>query len=282
MTLPANLRALARKLGQDDIFNGAAALGFYLTLAIFPAVILTMALLPYLPIADVDVAIMDLLGQALPPGAADMFTGVVNEVTRQPRGGLLSFGILASVWATSTGMYAIMQQLNTIYGVQEGRGFLRGRGVAICLSLLFVVLVIFAFSLVVLGGLLQEWIGAHLGTTGWLLTLFALLRWVIIVSGLVLGFALIYYLAPNLKHPFSLLATGNLVAALLLVLSSLAFAQYVQVFWNYSATYGSIGAVIVLMLWLYMAGLSILVGGEVNALGQTRGRPSTGANGEPD
>ena len=93
-----------RKLKDDNVFNGAAALGFYLTLAIFPAMILTMAIIPYLPIERVDQAIMDLLRQALPASAADVFTGVVEDVTRQRRGGLLSFGILATLWAASTGI----------------------------------------------------------------------------------------------------------------------------------------------------------------------------------
>lgn len=264
-------RALLQKIREDDIGNGAAVLGFFLTLAIFPAMILTMALLPYLPISNVGQAIMDLLTQALPPQAADMFGDVVRDVTQQPRGGLLSFGLVATLWATSTGMYAIMQQLNKIYGVGEGRGFLRGRWVAIWLSLLFVGLVILAFSLIVLGGVLQDTIGAHFGAPDWLRNLFALMRWVIIASALVLGFALIYYLAPNVKQRFTVTTSGSLVGSMLLVISSLAFARYVENFGNYSATYGSIGAVIVLMLWLYMAGLSILLGAELNTLNHRRG-----------
>ncbi|GGX30762.1 hypothetical protein GCM10007242_41840 [Pigmentiphaga litoralis] len=263
--LLSSVLGFCKKINQHDLFNGAAVLGFYLTLAIFPAIILIMALLPYLPVHDVDRAIMDLLGQALPPESAAMFQDVVKDVTEQPRGGLLSFGIGASLWATSTGMYAIMQQLNTIYGVPEGRGVFGGRWVAICLSMLFVVLVILAFSLVVLGGLLQDWLGERLGMSGLWMVVFGTLRWVIILSGLVLGFALIYYLAPNRKQQFVLITSGNLAAAGLLVVSSLLFARYVQTFWDYSATYGSIGAVIVLMLWLYMAGFSMLIGAELNA-----------------
>jgi len=260
------LSTLIHKIREDDIFNGAAVLGFYLTLAMFPAVILTMALIPYLPIEHVDQAIMDLLSQALPANAADMFKGVVEEVTQKPRRGLLSFGLVASVWATSTGMYAVMQQLNTIYGVKEARGFVRGRLVAIGLSLLFVVLAILSFSLVVLGGVMQDWLGAHLGTGNALLTFFVWFRWVVIVSALVLGFALIYFLAPNLKQPFALVTPGSVAGALLLVLASLGFARYVQSFGDYSAMYGSVGAMIVLMLWLYMTGLAILIGAELNAL----------------
>lgn len=101
---------------DDDIINDAAVLGFYLMLAIFPAMIFVLAVIPYLPIANVDQAIMDLLRQALPASAAEMFTGVVQEITQEQRGGLLSFGLLAALWATSTGMYAIMQQLNITYG----------------------------------------------------------------------------------------------------------------------------------------------------------------------
>ena len=145
-------KELFREIGQDDIFNGAAALGFYLMLAIFPAMIFVMAVIPYLPVANVDKAVMDLLHQALPPNAADMFTGVVQQVTSKPRGGLLSFGLAAALWATSAGMYAIMQQLNITYDVEEARGFVKARLTSIGLSILFVLLVLGGFSLIVLGG----------------------------------------------------------------------------------------------------------------------------------
>ena len=255
-----------RKLKEDNVFIGAAALGFYLTLAIFPAMILTMAVIPYLPIPRVDQAIMDLLRQAMPGDAAEIFTGVVADVTRERRGGLLSFGLVATLWAASTGMYAIMQQLNITNDVAEGRPFLRARGTALGLSLLFLVLVLGSLSLVVLGGVIQDWIGERWGYTGPLLTLFVVFRWVVIGIGLVLAFALIYYLAPNVKERFRFITPGSVVAAVLLVGASLAFSLYTGRFADYSATYGSIGAVIVLMLWLYIAGLVILVGSVINVM----------------
>lgn len=260
------MKELVRKVDDDDTFNGAAVLGFYLTLAIFPAMIFVMALLPYLPVQHIDEAIMDLLRQALPQEAAQTFIGVVQEVTRQPRGGLLSFGLLATLWATSTGLYAIMQQLNVTYGVDESRGFVRTRLMAIGLSLLFTVLVIGGFSLIVLGGVLQDWLGARIGFSGALLAAFAAFRWVVIVTGLLLGFALIYFLAPDVKQKFAFITPGSAVGTVVLAGASLGFAWYVQNFGNYSATYGSLGAVIVLMLWLYIAGLVILLGSEINVL----------------
>jgi membrane protein len=260
------LKELLREIKEDDIFNGAAALGFYLTLAIFPAMILVMALLPYLPVHNVDQAIMDLLKQALPPDTAQMFIGVVQQVTSQQHGGLLSFGLLATLWATSSGMYAIMQELNITYDVTEARGFVRARLIAIALSLLFTLLILGGFSFIVLGGTLQTWLSEHLGWGSVLLTIFAVLRWVIIVCGLLLGFALIYYLAPNVKQRFVFITPGSIVGVLALGIASLGFSWYVRNFGNYNATYGSIGAVIVLMLWLYIAGLAILFGSEINAL----------------
>jgi membrane protein len=260
------LRKLNQEVNDDNVYNGAAALGFYLTLAIFPAMILVMAVIPYLPIDRVDEAIMDLLGQALPAEAFDMVAGVVHEVTAEPRGGLLSFGILGTMWAASTGMYAIMQQLNITYDVKEARSFVRARATALVLSLLFILLVIGAFSLVVFGGIIQDWIGARFGFSNALLVFFAAFRWVVIVLALLLGFALIYRYAPNVEQKFAFITPGSVFGVVLLVLASLAFAIYTGNFADYGATYGSIGAVIILMLWLYIAGLAILLGSEINAL----------------
>jgi membrane protein len=257
---------LKQEVSDDNVFNGAAALGYYLTMAIFPALILMMTILPYLPIAQVDKAIMDMLGQALPKEAYDMVAGVLNEVTSQKRGGLLSFGILATLWAASAGMYAIMQQLNITYDVKEERSFIKARGTAILLSIMFGLLVIGAFSLIVLGGVIQDWLGSRFGFSGWLLGFFAVFRWVLIVAALLLGFALIYKYAPNVEQKFKFVSPGSIIGVVLLIIASLGFAFYTRNFADYSATYGSIGAFIILMLWLYIAGLVILLGSEVNSL----------------
>jgi len=280
------LRDLRREISDDNVFNGAAALGFYLTLAIFPTLILLMAMIPYLPIARVDQAIMDLLGQALPPEAFDMVSKVVHEVTSERRSGILSFGILGALWATSTGMHAIMQQLNITYDVKEERSFVRARATALGLSLLFLLLVIGAFSLIVFGGIIQDWIGARFGFSDALLAFFAVFRWVVILIALLSGFAMIYRFAPNVRLKFALITPGSLFGVTVLIAASLVFDAYTSHFADYSATYGSIGAVIVLMLWLYIAGLVILVGSEINDLvedysGKGEGKGEKKAGGGP-
>jgi len=268
---------LYAELERDNVFNGAAALGFYLTLAIFPAMIFVMAVIPYLPIARVDQAIMDLLREAMPARAAEMFTGVVNEITTERRGGLLSLGLAGTLWAASTGMYAIMQQMNVAYDVEEARTFVRARATALALTLLFSVLVLGAFSLVVLGGVIQDWLAQHLGSSDALLLFFAVFRWIVIVLSLLAALALIYYAAPNRPTRFRLVTPGTVTATALLVAASLGFRFYTAHFSDYSATYGSIGAVIVLMLWLYLAGLVMLLGAEIDALLHRRSQSRRGA-----
>jgi membrane protein len=261
------LRELNAKISDDNVFNGAAALGFYLTLAIFPAMILLMGLIPYLPIPRVDMAIMDLLKQALPADASSMFTKVIQEVMQKQHGGVVSVGALGTLWAASAGMYAIMQQLNITYGVKEARNFVKARLVAIGLSLLFGALLVAMFSLVVLGGVVQDWIGERFGFSQALLTFFAVMRWVIIVLAMLLTFSLTYYFAPHVEdQKFAFVTPGGVAATILLVLASIGFAIYAQNFAEYSAVYGGIGAVVALMMWLYIAGLVMLIGSEVNVL----------------
>lgn len=259
-------RDLSAEITKDNVFNGAAALAFYLTLSIFPAFIVIMSVLPYLPVQNVDEAIMDLLHDAMPGEAAELLQGTVAEVTQQQRGGLLSFGILFTLWTVSTGMYAIMQQLNITYDVKEARSFVKARAVALVLSVVFVALVVGAFTLIVLGGVAESWLVAMMGENELLVLAFRVFRWIMIVGGLLLGFALIYRYAPNVEQRFRFITPGAILGVVLLIVASLGFTIYITNFGDYSATYGSIGAVIILMLWLYIAGLVVLVGSEVNAL----------------
>jgi membrane protein len=257
---------LNEQISKDNVFNGAAALGFYLTLAIFPALIFLLTMLPYLPIPRLDQAIMDLLSQALPPEAARMLEDTVRRIATERKGGLLSFGFLAMLWAASMGMYAVMQQLNITYNVKEARSFIKGRSIALLLTLLFGVLVIGAFALIVMGGVVQDWLAEFVGRHPALLTFFAVSRWVIIVGALLMSFDLIYYLAPNMQRKWTWITPGAVFGVTVMLLTSLGFRLYITHFANYEATYGALGAMIVLMLWFYLAGLVLLVGSEINVV----------------
>ena len=273
MSLKELVKSVYREMRRDNAFDGAAVLAYYLTLAIFPAVIALLAVTPYLPIAHVDQAIMDLMREALPTRAADMLEGVVQQVTSERRGGLLTFGVAAAYWSASNGMYAIMRQLNAAFEVKEGRPFLRARGTALLLSLLFGILVLAGFSLIVLGGVIQGWIGERLGFSPVLLDFFIVFRWVVIVLSLMLAISATYYLAPNRNAPFRFVTPGSATATVLLIVASYAFSVYTSHFGNYSNVYGSIGAMVLLMLWLYIAGLVVLAGAEVDEVLERGPRP---------
>jgi membrane protein len=257
---------LWRQIQDDQVFNGAGALAYFLLLAIFPAAIFILSLLPYLSIPHLQQAIMDLLHQVLPQQSATLFEGTVRHVVSERQGGLLTFGLLFMLWSASTGMYAIIQQLNVAYGATDRRPYWKVEGTAILLVLVFVLLLIGSLSLAIFGGVVQSRLASVIGWSRPLLILFATLRWIIIGISLLLGIATIYRFGPDVNVKFRFISPGNVVGAILIAVVSIGVRFYVLEFGNYSATYGSLGAMIILMLWLYLAGIALLVGCEINAI----------------
>jgi membrane protein len=260
-------RNLLREVKGDHLALGSAALAFYMVLALFPAAIFGLSLLPYLPIPDLEQTIMELVHQALPAEVAGLLTGTVTSIVRNRSGGLLSFGFLFAIWSASSGLHAVMLALDLVYEVEERRSLAKARGVALALTFAFFVLVVGALALVVFGGMLEAFIGRHLGWSGALRAAFALIRWVVIVGALDLGFAIVYWAGPNLQQPFALLTPGSVFATIAIILASIGFNVYVSHFSHYGAIYGSLGAVIALLVWLFITGWVILLGAEVNRLG---------------
>jgi membrane protein len=259
-------RDIKSEVQKHNTTNGAAALAYFLMLSIFPAALALLTLLPYLRIPNLDGMILDFLNQSLPGDAAKMFTGTIREITNKPQGGLLSFGLLAALWAASNGTFAVMQQLNITYDVKEGRSFIKTRATAMGLTFLCGGLVIIAFGLIIFGGVIQVWMEQTLGLGDVIRALFAVFRWVVIAGAMTMAFACTYYFGPDVQQKFKFISPGSLFGVALLTVASLGFRFYVNNFGKYNATYGGIGAVIVLMLWLNLMGLVILMGSEINSL----------------
>lgn len=259
-------KRLRAEIVDDNVMSGAAALAYFMMLSLFPATIFLLTLLPYLPIPSLNAQVMSVLQQAMPAPAADMFSGVVNEVTTRKQGGLLTFGILFTVWSASSGINAVIKQLNSTYGVKDGRSFWKVRGIAIFLMLAFIVLIVGAFCLIMTGQIIQLQLAKWFGQGQIMFQLFTMVRWLVIIFFMMLGFSLTYYFGPDVEQKFRFITPGSITGFILLMISSLIFNYYISNFSNYSATYGSIGAVIILMLWLYITGFVILVGSEINAI----------------
>ena len=242
-------RDFRREIRDDAIGQGAAALAFYWMLALFPAAIFLLTLLAYLPIPHLERAVMHFARSTLPDDAGALLSSFVDNVLLRKRGGLLSFGAVLTVWSTSSGIHALMHQLNVAWDVDEQRPFWKRRAVALVIALSFVLLVIAAFGLIVFGRAL------HL----------RLLRWLIVCAALNVGIALIYHYGPSVPRKFRLATPGSLLALAMLIVASVGFQVFVSRVARFNITYGSLGAAITLMLWLYLAGWAILLGAELDA-----------------
>jgi membrane protein len=254
------------KINDDHVFNGAAALAYYSLFSFFPGMIFLLTIVPYLPIDNLHQAIMEFLAQVMPSQVTKQLEGIIAEITLNKRSGLLSIGAILTLWSASSGMYALMEQLDMTYEVKEQRPFWKARGLAILLTMLLGVMVLVSFALIVLGGVVQTYLANYLGQSDAMLVLFQVFRWVIIFTLLTLSFAVTYYFGPDVEQRFKFITPGALFGVVVLVGATLLFRFYVENFGDYAATYGSLGAVIVLMLLLYIGGLVVLVGSSINAM----------------
>lgn len=259
-------RDLWKEISEDNVFNGAAALGYYLTLAIFPALIFILGLLPYLHIDGLHNSANGLIGRFLPQDSAQMLNETLAGILQKKHDGLLSIGAVLTIWAASSGLYGLMQQLNITYDVVEGRPFWKARLTALLLVIAFAVLTISALALTVVGDNLHNWLSQQTFWNGAFAAGYEIARWLVAGLSLSLAFATVYYFGPDVEQRFAFVTPGSLISVAVLLAASFGFKLYVEHFGNYNATYGSIGAVIVLMLWLNLLGLVTLIGSEVNAL----------------
>jgi membrane protein len=227
---------------------------------------LILTLLPYLGIPNLEQTIISALYRSLPDQAAELFTSTVTNVVSERRGGLLSFAILGTIWAASSGLQVVMEQIHATYDGQDKRPYWKRRGIAILLVFAVGLLVVGAFGLVLVGDLIHDRLTLIMGPEALFLWLFPALRWGTIWLLMLSALSLFYYYGPDIRQRYRLITPGAVLATFLFIAASLGFRTYVTHFGSYEATYGSLGAVIVLLIWLYVGGLVVLIGAEVNGL----------------
>ncbi|RJS62620.1 ribonuclease [Bacillus sp. PK3_68] len=255
---------LLKRIQQSDVPDTAAQMSYYFLLSLFPLLIFAVTLLAYLPISQQD---MFLLVRDYAPGdTVETIQNTLNEVLQNGNGGLLSFGVIATLWSASKGMNAIIKGLNHAYNVDETRPFYKVRGMSVLLTVGLIFVIAAALILQVFGKQIGLFASDYLGLSDEFLKLWNWLRWLIsplLIFGVFVG---LYYLAPNISVKCLTVLPGAIFAAVGWIVVSLGFSFYVNNFGNYSATYGSIGAIIVMMIWFYLSAMIILIGGEINAL----------------
>jgi membrane protein len=263
LTLKELAKRTWREASEDNVFGRAAELAYYFLLALFPMLIFLTSLVGFLP--GLREAIMDSLAMIVPADAMKLVRDTLADVTANRSGGLLSFGILATIWAASNGVTALMGTLNVAYGVKETRSFIKTQFTALGLTVALAVLIVGGTALIMFGDTLVDWVSASLGLGATLTVVWHIVDYALGLALLFIGIGLIYYIGPNVKQKWRWITPGSVSAVAATIASSMLFSLYLRYAPKYSATYGSLGAVIILMLWLYLVGLVLLIGGEINS-----------------
>jgi membrane protein len=253
---------------DDQITDLAAALAYYSFLAI-PSILL-VALGVFSVFADESAvqSLIDRVGRVAPPEATALLEDSLTRMTQNSSGGLVMaiVGFLLALWTTTGAMTAFMRALNRAYDRKETRGFVRQRIVAILMVAIMLVAFALVFGLLVMGPALSGWIGDAVGLEAVLKWVWWLAQWPVLIVGLLLAFATVLYLGPNVEHPkWHFVTPGSVFAVVVWLLVSALFAVYTAMFASYNKAWGSLAAVIIMLTWLWLTGLALLVGAEINA-----------------
>ena len=261
------LKATVQEFQRDDALGLAAQLAYYLILALFPFILVLVSLLGTFGSEELASEVLAYFQRVMPEQAyeiiRDYTANIISGKAEAP--GLFTFGILFTIWAASGAFAALINALNRAYDVQETRPFWKVRGIAILMMLGLSVLVLIGVLLLVLGPQIGTAIANVFGLEETFLLVWDIARWPAALFFMIFTVALLYYFAPDVDQPFRWITPGGLIGVLLWVLASVAFNFYVSNFGSYNKTYGSIGAVIVLLLYLYISSLTILFGATLNA-----------------
>jgi len=261
------LKATVEEFQRDDALGIAAQLAYYLILALFPFILVLVSLLGTFGSEELASEVLGYFQQVMPEQAYEIIQDFTDNIIsgKAEAPGLFTFGILFTIWAASGAFAALINALNRAYDVQETRPFWKVRGIAILMTLGLSVLILIGVLLLVLGPQIGEAIANVFGLERTFLVVWEVARWPVALFFMMFTVALIYYFAPDVDQPFRWITPGGLIGVVLWVLASVGFNFYVSNFGSYNKTYGSIGAVIVLLLYLYISSLTILFGATLNA-----------------
>lgn len=261
-------RKTLREFTADQCPDLAAGLTYYAIFSLFPALLALVSLLGIFGQAEKTTAALLEIVQGIAPGqAVEMIREPIQELTTSPAAGFtLVIGLLTALWSASGYVTAFGRAMNRIYEIDEGRGFVKLRGTMLGVTLISVIIVAVLAAMLVISGPVAEAVGNVMGLGGVFLTVWNIAKWPVIVALVIVVIAILYYATPNVRQPkIRWMSLGSLIALLIFVLASVGFGFYVGNFSNYNKTYGAIGGVIVMLLWLWILNMSLLFGAEFDA-----------------
>ncbi len=259
------LRRLQREIGYDDCMGMAAQIAFFMMLALFPFLLFLISLLSYLPVLEPS-QVLGNLSEALPPDSYALVADTVRAVLSQRQEGILGFGLLAALWSGSMGVGAIITTINRAYNIRPRRNIAIQKLLSIALTLGMSGIMIASTAMVLAGPRITSRAFEFLGMAGDSLAIWTSLRLVMVLLLTLAAFSMLYFVAPEARQRFVWILPGAVTSTALWFASSSLFRLFVRNFGSYNATYGSIAAVIILMIWLWLSGFIFLLGAEINAL----------------
>jgi len=265
------LKRTAKSFIDDDLLSRAAELGFYFLFALFPLLICGSAIAGLALRGSVGVyeKLLNYLAMVVPASAYDLVINTFNQTTAAATSGKITLGLVASLWSASVGFAAIQDTLNLVYKVKETRPYWKARGSAILVTILLAIVVTINLADLLGGDIFARYAYDHISQVafaGMASMGIHILTWIIACGLLMLSFSIIYYYAPALKTKcWHWLTPGAAIGIITWLLASIGFRVYLHFFNTYSVTYGSLGAVIILLMWFYISGLTLLAGAEINS-----------------
>jgi len=269
-------RTVFEQINANNVFGRAAELAFYFLFALFPLILLMMTLFGLFASHSFELQndLLSYFADFLPPTAFQLLRKVVTELAAHPSHGKLTFGLVSALWVISSGISSMISFLNLAHHVRETRPWFKVRAIAVGLSILISILLLAALFMVLVGSHFVGWVGTGLRLHPMVLLVWKCIQWPTAILFVSISCSLIYYCGPDLKerrrwHWFT---PGSAFGGFVWLAASFGFRIYLHFFDNYSASYGSLGAVMILLVWLYVTGLACLIGAEINAEIERTGR----------
>lgn len=255
---------MIKKAWEDDIMALSSQLAYSLLFAFFPFLIFLMTIVGYSDIKGSD--IMNNLKVIIPGDAYLLIDRTISEVVNSKKGGLLSISLILTIWSASSGFNAVIKGLNKAYNERESRSMIRVQLISLAFTFAMAIVVMFSVFLLIFGETNSNFLINWFGLSNEFKIIWSFMKYILSIVIMVSIFAIIYKFAPCKNHSLRDVIPGAVFAAFGWIISSLCFSFYINNFGNYSKLYGSIGAVIVLMLWLFITAAVIILGGEINSV----------------
>jgi membrane protein len=259
------VRRTVRESINDNCLGMAAQLAYYFFFGLFPALLFLIAIASYFPLETLIDDMFAMLGGIAPPEVLSIITDQIRKISQGEQGGLLTLGMLLTLWSTSAAMTAIIDTLNAAYDIEEGRPWWKVRLTAIALTVGVALFILVSFALILMGPTVAQWIADTTPLGNVFVWTWTILQWPIVFLLVSTAIGIVYYFAPDAEQDWVWLTPGSISATVLWLAASLAFKLYIVNMGSYTETYGAIGGVMVLMLWFYISGLVLLAGAEMNA-----------------